>query len=252
MLAGLLGLLAAAPAAAQRMISLGMNPEQVRASFGEPARTRAEGDWSYWFYVNGCPNRCGSDDVVFFREEKVVAAVLRTRARHISSPPAADALEQAGGNEGAAEIRASASDEEGTPPPATPQRIRVRGRSRDNSAEGPEPARVGRIHVESGGRTIDRQPMGAVRDTPPEGGSATVIRAQPVGEGGRPEPADTHNPVGTASDSVQGAPATASDDARAVREAEVRRNTIPVQNDTVQARKRNRERSITPRVVPRP
>src|SRR5215213_8620060 len=95
----------ALPAAAQRVISPGMSPEQVRGTFGAPARTRGEGEWSYWFYSNGCPNRCGSDDVVFFRNERVVAAVLRTSSRRIASGPAADALGRAGGNAGSAAVR---------------------------------------------------------------------------------------------------------------------------------------------------
>src|SRR6476661_7549462 len=90
----------ALPAAAQRVINPGMSPEQVRGTFGSPARTRAEGEWSYWFYSNGCPNRCGSDDVVFFRGERVVAAVLRTRARRIDAPPAADGIGGEGGSAG--------------------------------------------------------------------------------------------------------------------------------------------------------
>ncbi len=85
-------LLASAPVQAQSVISQGMTPEQVRETFGAPATTRTSGEWTYWYYHNGCPNRCGSDDVVFFREERVVAAVLRTRARRFSGPRADDAL----------------------------------------------------------------------------------------------------------------------------------------------------------------
>src|SRR3954471_6316486 len=97
------------PAAGQRVISTGMSPDQVRGTFGAPARTRTEGDWSYWFYSNGCPNRCGSDDVVFFRGDEVVAAVLRTRSRRIDAPPAADAIGGEGGSEDAAAVRAQAA-----------------------------------------------------------------------------------------------------------------------------------------------
>jgi hypothetical protein len=92
-------LLASAPVQAQSVISQGMTPEQVRETFGAPATTRTSGEWTYWYYHNGCPNRCGSDDVVFFREERVVAAVLRTRARRFSGPRADDALGAAGGGE---------------------------------------------------------------------------------------------------------------------------------------------------------
>jgi hypothetical protein len=152
----------AAPTLAQRaMIAPGMTPAQVRDVFGAPARTRAEGPWSYWFYANGCPIRCGSDDVVFFRNDSVVAAVLRSRGRMISGPRAPDALEHAGGDIDADAIRAQAGE---APPVAAERaprrrqgRIIVRGRSHPaDEAPGQPPARVGRIHVESGGRTIDR------------------------------------------------------------------------------------------------
>ena len=250
-----LAALSAAPAAAQsarkRMVAPGMTPAQVRDVFGAPARTREAGEWSYWFYANGCPVRCGSDDVVFFHQDAVVTAVLRSPGRRLASgAEPADALERAGGDVDADAIRAQAGD--AGPAPRAPQRIRVQGRSRDAGAdEGPAPARVGRIHVESGGRTIDRQTSGAVRDNAaPAEGTNTIIRTPAAGQGdaGR---RGVSNPVGTAPDSAQGAPATAVDDQRAAREGEVRRNTVP-QTDTTQARRRNRERSVTPRVVPRP
>jgi hypothetical protein len=92
-------LFAAPPANAQRTISEGMSAEQVRAVFGAPATVRTAGEWTYWYYHNGCPRRCGSDDVVFFRDQRVVAAVLRTAARRFAGPAAAPALEAAGGLE---------------------------------------------------------------------------------------------------------------------------------------------------------
>lgn len=90
---------ASAPAAAQATISQGMTTDQVRAAFGAPATVRESGDWTYWYYQNGCPVRCGSDDVVFFRDDQVVAAVLRTRVRRFAGPRADNALEAAGGME---------------------------------------------------------------------------------------------------------------------------------------------------------
>jgi hypothetical protein len=101
-------LLASAPLQAQSVISQGMTPEQVRETFGAPATTRTSGEWTYWYYHNGCPNRCGSDDVVFFREDRVVAAVLRTRARRFSGPRADDALGAAGGGEQSGSVTADA------------------------------------------------------------------------------------------------------------------------------------------------
>lgn len=96
-LALLAAVVAVAPASAQATIARGMTADQVRAAFGAPATTRESGVWTYWYYLNGCAVRCGSDDVVFFRDDRVVAAVLRTRRRTIAGPRADDALEQAGG-----------------------------------------------------------------------------------------------------------------------------------------------------------
>jgi hypothetical protein len=97
--AALLLTAAATPARGQAAISPGMTAEQVRDRFGQPATTRVAGEWVYWYYHNGCPVRCGSDDVVFFRNERVVAAVLRTARRSFTGPAADDALERAGGSE---------------------------------------------------------------------------------------------------------------------------------------------------------
>lgn len=93
--AALLLTAAASPALAQSTISPGMTGDQVRARFGAPATTRAAGEWVYWYYLNGCPIRCGSDDVVFFQNDHVVAAVLRTSRRRFAGPAADDALERA-------------------------------------------------------------------------------------------------------------------------------------------------------------
>ena len=81
----------ASPAAGQT-IAQGMSPAEVRAEFGPPATARDVGAWMYWYYHNGCPNRCGSDDVVFFQNDRVVAAVLRTPRRAWRGPQADDAL----------------------------------------------------------------------------------------------------------------------------------------------------------------
>jgi len=253
-LAAALATVSAGDAAAQKlMIAPGMTPAQVRDIFGAPARTREAGEWSYWFYANGCPVRCGSDDVVFFQQGQVVTAVLRTGRRRLASGAApATALERAGGDIDADAIRAQAGE---APPQRAPTPIRVRGRSRAaaEAEENAGEARVGRIHVESGGRVIDREPVGQVRDIPaeaPQGSS--IIRAPGTPGSAADGPRGVRNPVGTARDSVQGAPATAVDDERAAREGEVRRNTVQNQPDTMQARRTNREKSVTPRVVPRP
>ena len=282
-LAAALSLASALPLAAQRaMIATGMTAAQVRDAFGDPARTRTEGDWTYWFYSNGCPNRCGSDDVVFFQADHVVAAVLRTARRSISGAPAAVALERAGGDIDADAIRASAG--EAAPPPRrrdSSRPIIVRGRSRDRNGEaaadeaaGDDGARVGRIHVESNGRVIDRtttpSSQGEVRDAP----GTTIIRTGGEQGGGQPEPPAGAMRRGDANGATPTTPgvitagaqpaagplgrdstssaATTVDDKRYQRESEVRRTTVPNQPDTIQAQRRDREGSVTPRVVPKP
>jgi hypothetical protein len=276
----------ALPAAAQRVISPGMSPDQVRGTFGAPARTRGEGEWSYWFYSNGCPNRCGSDDVVFFRNDRVVAAVLRTRTRRISSPPAADALQQAGGNAGAAAIRTNAAPDQGGGMRAgngrAPERIIVSGRSRDRNGDPTDdnpPARVGGVSVEPTG------PQGQVRDVvppPARSGSDQAVQGQSTiirtggGQGttGGETGGLSRTPTGSQSPNgrtvtgpgpvTQGAQppaqltdstsrrATSVDDTRAERESQVTRTTVTNQPDSIQAKRRDRENSVTPRVVPRP
>jgi len=287
-IAAALLMFSALPAAAQRVISAGMNPGQVRGTFGTPARTREEGEWTYWFYSNGCPNRCGSDDVVFFRNEQVVAAVLRGRARRISAPPAADAIAQAGGSAGSGAIRLNAAPANDGDGPGNdfsrrpPERIIVKGRSRDrdddpdNDSEVVDqgPARVGGVSVEPGSAVAPpaRSGSDAARS-----GQGTIIRGGAVvdgGEGGAtrglsrsPTGAQGTNgrtvtgsgpitaggqPAVELTDSTQTARATNVDDTRSERESQVTRTTVPNQPDTIQARRRDRENSVTPRVVPRP
>lgn len=81
-----------APAQEAQTISPGMTVDEVRSTFGAPARVREQGAWSYLFYANNCQPGCGSADVVFLREGQVVAAVLRSPARHFAGSAAAVAL----------------------------------------------------------------------------------------------------------------------------------------------------------------
>ncbi|HEX6039270.1 hypothetical protein [Longimicrobium sp.] len=155
---------AAAPAAAQT-IAQGMTPAQVQSEFGAPATTRDAGDWTYWYYHNGCPRRCGSDDVVFFQNDRVVAAVLRTNRRHYRGPQADDALQAA--DDGTSGVRVNAAPGAG------------------------EPARVGGVRVES-------EPAGTMV-IPPQG---TPVEGTPVpareGRPGEPSTIRIENTDGTA------------------------------------------------------
>ena len=104
----LLALAAALPAGAQTRTSIaaGMTEAEVRQAFGEPTVRRQAADRIYLFYANGCPVRCGSDDVVFLERGRVVTAILRTQGRHfagpgfVGAPPEARRAERPARNEG--------------------------------------------------------------------------------------------------------------------------------------------------------
>lgn len=83
----------AATGHAQTTIRPGMTQAEVVAAFGPPAAVRTADGWTYLYYSNGCPRRCGSDDVVFLRDGRVVAAVLRSPRRRFAGPPASLALQ---------------------------------------------------------------------------------------------------------------------------------------------------------------
>lgn len=94
-LLALLALFVAAPMMAQDAATIrpGMSARAVVAVFGQPTVARDAGDWTYLFYRNGCPVRCGSDDVVFLRDGEVVAAVLRSPKRRFTGSAASELLE---------------------------------------------------------------------------------------------------------------------------------------------------------------
>ncbi|HEU4453582.1 MAG TPA: hypothetical protein VFR81_11015 [Longimicrobium sp.] len=229
----------ASPALAQRVISEGMSGDQVRSVFGAPATVRTTGDWQYWYYHNGCPNRCGSDDVVFFREGRVVAAVLRTQRRRFSGPRANDALERYDDAAPASGGIVGSGQE-------APVRMEVVRRPRPDAAaaedrdEPREPVRVGGVRVEPGSTNADGTPR------------TTIIRSDDAAAapGARPRPTNTRE-IGAVRDSATGAPATAVDDERREREGRVEPNTVRTSPDTMNADRRNRERAVQPRVVPR-
>jgi hypothetical protein len=213
LLAGAAMLLAAAtPALGQTTISPGMSTQQVRDRFGAPATTRTQGDWAYWYYLNGCPVRCGSDDVVFFQNDRVVAAVLRTPRRRFAGPAADDALNAAAGGVATGLDAAPANDD--APPPAE-GRARVGGVRVDGAAtsglvttpapevERPRPqAREGQPGEPSTIIIAQPEPAPAERVTPPvpvnearEGRagepSTIIITTPPADRDPAPAPAET-------------------------------------------------------------
>jgi hypothetical protein len=190
---------AATPALAQSTIAPGMTTEQVRDRFGAPATTRAQGDWSYWYYHNGCPVRCGSDDVVFFKNGRVVTAVLRTPRRRYAGPRADDALQAT--DDGTSAVRVNAAPatggnvivggvrvEGGTPPPADV--IIVPAAPADQQEGTPVPAREGRPG-EPSITVIERSEANIVAPTGPARGSVlSDVGTAEAEDGEEPAPAE--------------------------------------------------------------
>ena len=268
-------LCAASPAAAQT-IAPGMTTAQVRSLLGEPTTVRSTGDWSYLYYLNGCAVRCGSDDVVFVQNDRVVTAVFRTSRRRIAGGRADDALERTAGADVPGTIRL---DESAAPP----TQMRVRQRASDDEGARDEPgrtvtgrpgarptARVGGVRVDAGGgatiiRRDDEGGSDARRgsDAPARAGSLDARRRVNdnraddrgviTGTG-----VDSPEDDVAAVDSSRGAPATAVDDARRARENRVERNTVRIttpgttSDSTLNGARRERERNVTPRAVTRP
>jgi len=58
-------------------IAPGMSEREVYSLWGPPIAVRHQGDMTYLYYRNGCEFTCGTEDVVFLQNNKVVDAVLR-------------------------------------------------------------------------------------------------------------------------------------------------------------------------------
>lgn len=162
-------LTAATPALGQNTIAPGMSAEQVRDRFGAPATTRTQGEWAYWYYLNGCPVRCGSDDVVFFQNDRVVAAVLRTSRRRFAGPAADDALGAA------AEVSAGAGARVDDGPEGS-----VRVEDAPEASVRVDDAPAGRARV--GGVRVDGAPTSGLVTTP----ATDVDRPRPQAREGQP------------------------------------------------------------------
>jgi len=76
-LAAIMLLGVAANAQENQTIQPGMTMDQVKLVFGEPQSTSSYGNFTFYFYENGCHVECGMADVVFFQGGQVVDAVLR-------------------------------------------------------------------------------------------------------------------------------------------------------------------------------
>jgi len=79
------------PAQGTGTISPGMSRAKVVAALGAPSTERTVGEFRYLFYSNACGKRCGMNDLVVLKDDKVVDAIFRSSARHYtgtSSSPA--------------------------------------------------------------------------------------------------------------------------------------------------------------------
>lgn len=238
----LLAALWAAPAAAQATIASGMTPADVRAAFGDPARTRESDGWTYFFYANGCPRTCGSDDVVFFQGDRVVAAVLHSRARRFQGPGAARALDAVDPRPPAGAV--TQATERGDDGEAVTT-IRIRGESAPG--QGMAPARVESVRVEG-----DRGPGGSVIVAPSPSDTAGLGRGdRPVTPGRQMRRAAPAEGAGTSPGSL--------DEGRIQRERTVAPRTIPAPQPGAAARDTalnqaqiDRERRVEPRTTTTP
>ena len=79
-------------------VSPGMSRDQVVAVWGVPVAERTQGTHSYLYYRNGCEVTCGTCDVVFLDDDKVVDAIVRGEGHTysgVSSSPTARTPQEA-------------------------------------------------------------------------------------------------------------------------------------------------------------
>jgi hypothetical protein len=58
-------------------IDPGMSEKDVYSQWGPPIAVRRQGEMTFLYFRNGCEYTCGTEDVVFLQNGKVVDAVLR-------------------------------------------------------------------------------------------------------------------------------------------------------------------------------
>src|SRR3989454_9985524 len=75
-------------------IAPGMGEREVYSLWGPPIAVRHQGDMTYLYYRNGCEFTCGTEDVVFLQNGKVVDAVLRWPGHRYSGQSSSPAATQ--------------------------------------------------------------------------------------------------------------------------------------------------------------
>lgn len=79
-------------------VAPGMTRDEVVAVWGTPVAERTEGNHTYLYFRNGCEVTCGTFDVVFLDDDKVVDAIVRGRGHTysgVSSSPTARTPQEA-------------------------------------------------------------------------------------------------------------------------------------------------------------
>ena len=75
-------------------IDPGMSEEDVYSMWGPPVGVRRQADMTFLYYRNGCEYSCGTEDVVFLQNGKVVDAVLRWPGHRYSGQSSSPAATQ--------------------------------------------------------------------------------------------------------------------------------------------------------------
>jgi len=75
-------------------IDPGMSEKDVYSMWGPPVGVRRQGDMTFLYYRNGCEYSCGTEDVVFLQNGKVVDAVLRWPGHRYSGQSSSPAATQ--------------------------------------------------------------------------------------------------------------------------------------------------------------
>src|SRR5215210_2516590 len=118
------------PAQSTGTISPGMSRAKVVGALGAPTTERTVGEFRYLFYTNACGKRCGMNDLVVLKDDKVVDAIFRSSTRRytgtssspapISAKEAADRAPSSGATKASSTSRMKPSAEANDVRPSIP------------------------------------------------------------------------------------------------------------------------------------
>lgn len=109
-------------------ISPGMSRARVVAALGAPSTEREVSEFRYLFYRNACGARCGMNDLVILRNDRVVDAIFRSPTRRYtgtsSSPAPVSAKDAAERAPSAGATKTQSTGRTRMTPPAQPNDAR--------------------------------------------------------------------------------------------------------------------------------